>query len=80
MMFHPALHRLRAFASDEMEAKVRTNAARHLSGCQRCRDQLSWIESVRSSLQSAPVFAAPETSWTRTSWMASFRSPSRLRN
>ena len=65
MMFHPALHRLRAFASDELEATARTNAARHLAGCQRCRDQISWIESVQSSLQSAPVFAAPETSWTR---------------
>jgi hypothetical protein len=63
MMFHPALHQLRAFASDELEATARANAARHLSGCQRCRDQISWIESVQSSLQSAPVLAAPDASW-----------------
>ncbi|MEX2281746.1 MAG: hypothetical protein WEE89_04575 [Gemmatimonadota bacterium] len=65
MMFHPALHHLRAFASDDLQATARAEAARHLAGCQRCRDQLSWIESVRSSLQSAPVLAAPDVSWAR---------------
>jgi hypothetical protein len=65
MMLHPAFKELRAFASDELTSSARSRAAGHLTACQRCRDQVAWIESMQSSLRSAPRFNAPDHGWPR---------------
>jgi hypothetical protein len=65
MMLHPALHELRAFADDELSAGARGKATRHLSACQRCRDEVAWVESTQSALRAAPVLVAPARSWSK---------------
>ena len=64
MMLHPALGELRAFASDDLSVSARASAAAHLSRCQRCRDDVQWIEATRASLQSAPTYTAPADVWS----------------
>ena len=63
MMLHPAFNDLRAFASDELSASARASAAAHLSNCQRCRDDVQWIESMRTSLRSAPQLSPSAGVW-----------------
>jgi hypothetical protein len=63
MMVHPDLSRLRAFASDELTASSRANAAAHLSQCQTCRDDVQWIDSMRIALRNAPAFGPSPGLW-----------------
>jgi hypothetical protein len=65
MMLHPALHELRAFADDELSPGARGKATRHLNACQRCRDEVAWVERTRSALRAAPVLTAPVRSWSK---------------